>query len=236
MEIVLLGRPNVGKSSLLNALLGSDRAIVTARPGTTRDLIAETVQIDGIPVVLTDTAGLRPEPDEIERLGIERTRQRAAQADGLLIVLDRSALLDAEDEAILADAGDCPAIVVANKSDLPPAWSPSDHVWPRGRPVLETSALTAQGLDGLRSAIRALAGAPEMDVHAPILTLARHRDALERAAEAVALASASARLGAPADLVAVDIQAAVEHIGGITGEVTSDEILDRIFAEFCIGK
>src|SRR6185436_19066086 len=141
------GRPNVGKSSLLNALLQRQRALVTAIPGTTRDVIAESLDIGGIPVVLADTAGVRSEPDEIERLGIERTRQEAAGADLLLVVLDQSTPLTDDDHTVLASVGGTPHVIVANKSDLPPAW---DEAGTAERAAIRVSALSGAGLDDLR--------------------------------------------------------------------------------------
>jgi tRNA modification GTPase len=235
-HLVLVGRPNVGKSSLLNALLGRDRAIVTAVPGTTRDVLAESVEINGIPVVIADTAGLRAEAEGIERMGIQRARDEAAAADGVLLVLDGSAPLQADDHSALAASGGTPAIAVVNKRDLPPAWDPVVLDQLRGIPLVQVSALTRAGIADLQDAIARLLGAAEIDAHVPMVTLIRHRDALQRVGESLGLARNALAQRAPIDLVAVDIQIAVEHIGSVTGEITSEEVLDRIFSEFCIGK
>jgi len=236
IHLTLLGRPNVGKSSLLNRLLGRDRAIVAATPGTTRDVVIDSTDIEGVPVVVADTAGLRSNADEVERLGIERTHRQAASADALLVVLDRSAPLGADDAAIFATIGDTPALVALNKTDLGPLWRIAEAPFLAGRVVVETSALTGEGLPELRRAILTLAGGAAIDLQAPLLTLARHHDALARALDSLSLARTALLDGTPIDVTAVDIQAAVEHIGSITGEVTTEEVLDRIFREFCIGK
>lgn len=236
LRLVLVGRPNVGKSSLLNALSGIDRAIVTPVPGTTRDVITETLQIDGVPVTLADTAGLRSSAGEIESLGIDRALAEARHADAILLVLDRSEPLSADDLAAIAEIGSVPAVAVVNKADLPPAWDPSDLRAICGMASVAVSALTGEGLVDLRRAALALVGAEGVDPHAPVLTLARHHETLDRAHRAIQLAAESVRTGAAIDLIAVDIQTAVEHIGSITGEITNEEILDRIFREFCIGK
>lgn len=234
-RVALLGRPNAGKSSLLNALLGRERAIVTPIPGTTRDVIAESLEIDGVAVVLADTAGVRAHPDEVERLGIERARSEAAGADAVLLVLDRSQPLGGDDHSLLEETA-APGLVVVNKTDLAPAWDPGDLADPRRRPRVEISALTGAGLDALRGAIGSLVSGADVDPEAPVVTVLRHREALERARASLLLARQSLAGGTPIDVAAVDIQAAVEHIGSITGEVTTEEVLDRIFREFCVGK
>jgi len=234
VRLAIVGRPNVGKSSLLNALLGVERAIVTPAPGTTRDVVSDDLEIDGIPVVLADTAGLRASADPVEQLGIERARLEAARADAVLIVLDGSQPLGEDDRAALAEVGGTPSIRVVNKSDLPSAWSPGGEDVPA--PVVRVSALTGAGLAELRRAIVQLVGAGDLDPRAPIVTAVRQRDALARAREALDRALAALRGASTIDAAAVDIQAAVEHIGAITGEVTTEDILDRIFRDFCIGK
>jgi tRNA modification GTPase len=239
LRVALAGKPNVGKSSLLNALLGSDRAIVTEIAGTTRDTIEESADFHGIPVVLTDTAGLRDtgSVDPIERLGIHRAAAALRQAHVVVAVLDRSRALDEEDRSVLTSLQGSRFVVAANKIDLPPAWESEDLELPGGTPVVRVSAQQRLGLDPLRQAVVQLVeqnAAPPAD--APVLTNARHQAALQRSREALRLACASIDAQQPADLVAVDAQAALDEIGSITGAITSEDVLDRIFQEFCIGK
>jgi tRNA modification GTPase len=240
LRVAIIGKPNVGKSSLLNALLGEDRAIVTTVAGTTRDTIEETADFDGIPVVLSDTAGLR-EPtraDAVERLGMERTTATIAQAQLLLKVLDAAGPIEQEDLTVLNAAADIPHVVVLNKIDLPQRISEEDVLrLASGGPVLKVSATECQGLPALRQAVIGQffnRDGPAADT--PVLISIRHRDALQKALRSLALARESIADGRPADLVAVDVQDAIDHIGAITGQVTSEDILDRIFSEFCIGK
>jgi tRNA modification GTPase len=240
LRVAIIGKPNVGKSSLLNALLGEDRAIVTAVAGTTRDTIEETADFDGVPVVLSDTAGLRAAAgaDALERLGIERTTAKIAQAQLLLKVLDAAAPLEEEDLAVLNAGPGIPHVVVLNKIDLPQMISDQDVVrLAAGGPILDVSATERQGLPALRQAVIGQffnGDGPAAD--APVLTSVRHRDALQKALRSLALARESITDGRPADLVAVDVQDAIDHIGAITGQATSEDVLDRIFSEFCIGK
>lgn len=240
LPVAIIGKPNVGKSSLLNALLGEDRAIVTAVAGTTRDTIDETADFDGVPVVLSDTAGLRDaaRADAVERLGIERTTAKIVRAQLLLKVLDAAAPLEEEDLAVLNAGPGIPHVVVLNKVDLPQIVSDQDVVrLAAGGPILDVSATERQGLPALRQAVIGQffnGDGPAAD--APVLTSVRHRDALQKALRGLALARESIAEGRPADLVAVDVQDAIDHIGAITGQVTSEDVLDRIFSEFCIGK
>lgn len=238
VRVAIIGKPNVGKSSLLNALLGEERALVTPIAGTTRDAIEESADFEGIPVVLTDTAGLRQveHADPIERLGMQRTNGKIAQAQLVLSVVDASAPLDAEDLAVLEVARGLPAVLVLNKIDL------GVHVVDpggiaNGTPVVQVSATQRLGLTELRRAVvDRVAGGVQMEPHGPLLTNERHYAALTQAVESLRLARESVGSGQPADLVAVDVQDAIDHIGAITGIVTSEDVLDRIFSEFCIGK
>jgi tRNA modification GTPase len=232
LRVALSGRPNAGKSSLLNALVGAERAIVTPQPGTTRDVIEATVDIAGIPVTLIDTAGLRASGDVVEQLGVARAEDAAAGADLVLLVLD-TARPFAEQAALLGRAN---ALAVLNKCDLPSAWSAADEAAAaRVHRCLRVSATAGRGLDALRQAIVAHAGAQWAD-NVPPLTSVRQREALARVAASLAAADAARAAGLPPELVAVDLQAALEHIGSVTGAVTSDDVLDAVFAEFCIGK
>ena len=226
VTVVLAGAPNAGKSSLLNALLRSDRAIVTDTPGTTRDSIEESVTIRGIPVRLVDTAGLRDARDEAERLGVERARGHLAAAD---IVLDvRDATQPLRDQAVATGAR---RIVVWNKIDLAP--SP-----PLGRGEAAVSALTGQGIEDLESAIAdtALSGAPEITDDSATVTHARHLHALEAAAQAVTRAEQTLDAGMPLDFLSIEAQSALSSLGLITGQTAPQQIVDEIFHRFCIGK
>jgi tRNA modification GTPase len=237
-RVAIVGKPNVGKSSLLNALLGEDRAIVTAFPGTTRDTIEETADFDGIPVVLTDTAGLRDERtvDPVERIGMERTSATIDAADLILAVHDVSRPLDAEDRAVAAAARPFPNLVVLNKVDLPAVWRADDGATvTNGGRAVGVSAKHRTGLDALRGAIVGLLDTP-ISSAGPVLTNERHRDALDKALRGLELARQSICANQAADLVAVDVQDAIDRIGEITGAVTAEDVLDRIFQEFCLGK
>ena len=237
-RVAIVGRPNVGKSSLLNALLGEERAIVTAIAGTTRDVIEESVEIAGIPVVLSDTAGLRDDAgDEVERIGIERTGRALERADLVLLVLDGTSPLDAADHAALQASATAPRLIVVNKADLPSTLDDAEIAGVTALARVRVSAQNHAGLDQLRSAIAAAleAGLPAADTHA-VLTNARHRDALARAREALGAAAAGLAAAQPPDIVAVAVQDALDGIGVVTGAVTSEDVLDRVFSRFCLGK
>lgn len=237
----IIGRPNVGKSSLLNALLKTDRAIVTPIPGTTRDVLEEVLNIRGIPVRLLDTAGIRDTTDPVEQEGVRRSRAAQEQADLVLIVLDGSVPLTAEDQTLLEEArshADQKRLVVVNKTDLPgridPALLPSDGP---GWAMAQISVKTGDGLDDLRDRIRMLLIRPDFETRETVLvTHLRHQTALRRTHDAMAAALASVEAGLAGELIAMDLRAAIDALGEITGAVSTDDILDRIFKEFCIGK
>jgi tRNA modification GTPase len=233
LRVAITGPPNAGKSSLLNALLGIERAIVTPVPGTTRDVIEDSADFDGVPVVLSDTAGLREVGDTVERIGIERARAAAAGADVVLIVLDTTAPLAPQHRLLEAHAA---PLVVANKTDLRCIWSPAERAaLEAAHTVLPVSATERLGLDVLRAAVLQRAGDQWSD-NLPTLTSTRQRDGLAKVEQALAEALGGLRRGMPADLVAVDVQAALDHIATVTGAITSEDVLDAVFAEFCIGK
>jgi tRNA modification GTPase len=250
-RVALVGRPNVGKSSLLNALLRVERAIVTPIPGTTRDTLEETANLAGIPVVLIDTAGIRESADQVEQLGVERSRQALAGADLALLVLDAGETLGPEDLVIAELTRGRPTIVVWNKVDgrIPLTPQPPLPQGERGSrtqadldlPALasvETSAMTGAGIDGLVQAIAdaLLGGAPVAAGEAHLVSSPRHRDALGRAALHLRAVLASWEQGLPADLLAGDLTVALNALGEITGETVGDDLLDIVFARFCIGK
>ncbi|MGE4055179.1 MAG: tRNA uridine-5-carboxymethylaminomethyl(34) synthesis GTPase MnmE [Vicinamibacterales bacterium] len=229
LTVVILGRPNVGKSSLFNALVGVSRAIVTDVPGTTRDLITESVDINGLRVTLVDTAGLRADGDIVEREGMSRSRGAAAVADMTLLVFDGSRSLDAEDESQLADCG--AAIVVASKADLASAWSRGD--------AISVSARTGVGLEELRARI---VSALDRDVlhERPAITNVRHAALVERAWQAASRAKEAALAsngeGLSEEFVLADLQDARSALEEVTGRRTPDDVLAHVFARFCVGK
>jgi tRNA modification GTPase len=244
VRVAIVGRPNVGKSSLLNGLLRTSRAIVTDIPGTTRDTLEETLNLQGVPVVLVDTAGILVKTeDPIERLGIERSRAALAQADLAMLVLDASEPLTDADRAIAALAESKPAIVVLNKVDLLEAGTDTRHPAQDALGILSdtswvsVSALTGQGLAALEEAVvGAVFSGQATASEAPLVTSPRHKEALQRALDHVNAAQMAYNTGQLADLVSIDLSAAVNALGEITGQTASDEVLENIFGHFCVGK
>ena len=237
-RVALVGRPNVGKSSLLNALAGRERALVTAIAGTTRDVIEATIAVGGTPVVLMDTAGIRSTTDAVEALGIERTAAAVADAAAVVALFDRAAdLLDA-DRMVADVVRDVPTIAVLTKSDLPARLTRDDVATLLGSvPVVEVSAMTGAGLTALSDAVgTVLLGADRGADEEVVIFRVRHRDAARQAIEDLSRAERALRERAPLDLVADDLAAAAAALGGITGEISSEDVLDRVFADFCIGK
>ena len=237
---VIAGKPNTGKSSLLNRLLGENRAIVTAIPGTTRDFIEEEIAIRGVPVRLTDTAGIRDPADIIEREGIDRVRERLSSADAVILMFDGSAPLTAEDDAAIEKTAGRPVIPVINKSDLEQVID-AEQLRNRLAPAtpLSISAKTGDGIPALLDAVYALVAGqarepdPENDI---VITRVRHKTALEKTAAHLMQARESLAGGLSAEFVAFDIREALDSLGEITGMTSREDVLDRIFSTFCVGK
>jgi tRNA modification GTPase len=228
VRVVICGKPNVGKSSLLNALLRAPRAIVTDVAGTTRDLLEETANINGIPVNLVDTAGILAPRDKIEAEAVRRSRDSVAGADIVLLVLDRSVFMDDTDRQLIEETAGPRRICVWNKADLPPAGEANVS----GEQV-RVSALTGEGLDALRAAmVRVALDSDGLDGRGPVVNDVRHAEALCRASEALAEAAADH----PAEFTAEGIKAAVNALDAITGRHVDDDVIESIFSRFCIGK
>jgi tRNA modification GTPase len=239
IRAAIIGRPNAGKSSLLNQLLGRDRAIVSHIPGTTRDTIEETANIRGIPVVFIDTAGLRESHDEIEREGIRRSRETLAQAELILHVLDTSEPLTAEDEKHFTEFAGKKRIFVCNKTDLPRKLELESQFALRTphSAMVDSCCTSGQGIEPLKDAIKSLVWSGE--IKAEMLQVAinsRHQDALNRARAATRQAAAALAEEATLELVAMDLHLAVNAVGEIVGKTSTEDLLDSIFSTFCIGK
>lgn len=236
LKVALIGRPNVGKSSVFNRLLASDRAIVTEIPGTTRDSLSELLNIDGVPVLLTDTAGMRDSNDPVEYLGIERTRRAIADADLILFVLDGSQPPTDEDEAIFTDIAESKYLIVLNKSDL----ESFNELICAGigdtSKRLGLSAKTGEGLDALRAAIMEPFEGGSATESGFLITNARHFDLLRRSSDALRSSKSLVMQGASEDLILVGLYESLRYLGEITGETTPEDVLSQIFATFCIGK
>ncbi|MDD2572931.1 MAG: tRNA uridine-5-carboxymethylaminomethyl(34) synthesis GTPase MnmE [Bacillota bacterium] len=238
LKTAIIGKPNVGKSSLLNALLRENRAIVTEVPGTTRDVIEEYINLKGIPLRLMDTAGIRETDDLVESIGVEKTREYMENADLVLLMLDAARPLSQDDRKILDIIKDKRAIVLINKTDLEIKLNVEEitkkyHEWP----VIHMSLIKDMGLDVLEDTIYNLVfsdGITSGD--AVMVTRVRHADCLRRAKRSLEDAIKAMGNGLPIDLVSIDIKAALEALGEITGDNITEDIVDRIFEDFCIGK
>jgi len=239
IKVTFVGRPNVGKSSLFNSLLGHGRAIVTEVPGTTRDTITESIAMDSVPVVLTDTAGLRLSQDRIESIGIDKTKREAADSDLLIVVIDGAEPLTDDDRKVMTDIAGQPHIVAINKSDLPSfsLTRANDEVLSNDQhQIVSVSATTDGGLERLRTAILESFKNGDATTEGLLITNARHHDLLRCAVESVKASEALLKSRASEELILVGLHNALRFLGEITGETTSDEILGRIFSTFCIGK
>jgi tRNA modification GTPase len=250
LTLAIVGRPNVGKSSLFNRLVERERAIVTAQPGTTRDLVSETVAIGGIPVELVDTAGIRRALDEAESIGIKKSMEALADADLVLVVIDKTQPLSDEDRELLTQVEDRPVIVVENKSDLlglcgdgllarpsraePGRVSPAESRSPQRVP---TSALTGEGIPALRAAIlHHVAGDSSTQLETGFLTSVRHQKLVNDALTSLDAATNAVATRVPHEMLLLDLYGALRPLDEITGATTTDDILNLIFGTFCIGK
>lgn len=243
IRVAIVGRPNVGKSSLFNALLGTDRAIVTDIAGTTRDQLHEQFSVDGIPVSLIDTAGLRETTDTVEVIGVERSKRTMADADIVIAMLDVSEELASDDIEILEGASASASLVVANKIDKVASEdvaayirSVNERLNGRTSPVIATSAKTGEGLDELRHALIQPFAADGVNTEGFLVTDARHHDLLLRTADEIAHSIELLEQRASEELILVGLHNALRYLGQITGETTTEDMLTRIFSTFCIGK
>jgi tRNA modification GTPase len=235
-RVCICGRPNVGKSSLLNALLGQERVIVTAVPGTTRDVIEESLNVGGLPVVLWDTAGIRESTDEVEKLGVTLSLQHLEKADAAVAVLDGSVTLTEEDRYCLAKMANKKSLVVINKADLAQTCDIHEVRKIVGtQAMLLVSATRGDGIKELQISLRELLVGIEVEPRI-VLTNLRHKNALMRGGEALSSATSSLRENRPAECVAVDLNEAREAFEEIVGVIRNDDILERVFSSFCIGK
>jgi tRNA modification GTPase len=236
LRVTFAGRPNVGKSSIFNKLLASDRAIVTELPGTTRDSLSELTSIEGVPVLLTDTAGVRESTDKIEQLGIERTRRAIVDAELVVVVLDGSEPLTPEDEDVLAQVAESLHLLALNKSDLDTFSLNNAPVSSNAVQTVAVSARTGDGIKELRAAIMEPFTTHGAQDSGFLITNARHYDLLRRSVESLRSSETLLRARASEELLLVGLYDALRYLGEITGETTPDDVLSQIFATFCIGK
>jgi tRNA modification GTPase len=237
VSVLLLGRPNAGKSSLLNALSGSERAIVSDLPGTTRDLIEEGISLDGLPVKIIDAAGIRAHhADCVEREGVRRALDKLSVADLALFVVDGSVPLNPDDRSVVASIAAVPYFIVVTKSDLPRLADVSEFTGASGTVMVSTKNGT--GIDQLARMLYdyfVVLPDPTSDDHA-VLSNVRHRDVLMRAVQSLYQFLANSKAGLPVELLSLDLRGALSALGEVTGETSTDEVLDLIFSSFCIGK
>lgn len=235
-RVCIAGKPNVGKSSLLNALLGEERVIVTPIPGTTRDVIEESINLGGLPVILWDTAGIHEALDQVERIGVEFSLKRLEEAEAVMVVLDGSAPITSEDSFILEATKGKKGLVVINKNDLSHQIVMKQvQTLAEDKEVLLISAKSGKGLDDLKYRLRDLLLGTEAEPPI-VVTNMRHKAALEKAEESLAEAAVAVAKGLPPEIIAIDLQGAREELEEVIGVITNDNILERIFSQFCIGK
>ena len=237
IKTAIIGKPNAGKSSLLNAILKEDRAIVTEYEGTTRDTIEEFVNINGVPIKLIDTAGIRDTENEIEKIGIEKSKKLAKEADLSIVIIDSSKNIEKEDEEILKSVDCNKSIVVLNKSDLGSVVDKNIELLNRFKYIISISALKRDGINDLYDTINKMFNLNEINLDNEIvITNERHRNIIKKAITNVEKAEESLKNGMPIDIVAISIKDILSNLGEITGDEASEEIIDEIFARFCLGK
>ena len=238
LRISIIGKPNVGKSSLMNALLKENRAIVTAIPGTTRDTIEETLSIGGVPVIITDTAGIRDTEDEIEKIGIEKSKEAFNKADLVIFILDLSRKLDEEDYEIIKVIGDRKVICLLNKSDLNKELDVEElkEKLPKAA-FIEASMVEGEGVSDLENAIKDMVlGGQVSQKSSFVVTNVRHGSLLKEANRALLDAKESAEMREPLELIEIDVNQAYASLGLIIGEEVGDDIINEVFRRFCLGK
>lgn len=243
LKTVILGKPNVGKSSLLNAILGRERAIVTEIPGTTRDLIEEYVDLGGIPLKLIDTAGVRLTEDIVEKIGVERTKEVVKEADLVLLVLDAATGVTGNDELVwqlVREAG-VPLLILLNKIDLDKVMvdkkALADRFGEDGIDIIEISALTGYGLPELEAKVRLMVGMGEAKLDQEVLiSRLRHQASISKAIDHLKEFLRALKEGYPEDFLTIDLRAAWEALGEINGKTVGEDVIDKIFSEFCLGK
>ncbi|WP_217588430.1 tRNA uridine-5-carboxymethylaminomethyl(34) synthesis GTPase MnmE [Lentibacillus saliphilus] len=238
LATAIIGRPNVGKSSLLNALAQENKAIVTEIPGTTRDVIEEYVNVRGVPLKLVDTAGIRETEDIVEKIGVDRSRQALKQSDLILFVLNYNEALSPEDIQLLELIGDLDYVVIINKTDLPQKLD-LDHVkeLAGSHRIVETSLIDAKGIDQLEEAIADIFFSGRLDAgDMTYVSNMRHIQLLKKAKGALEDAMASLEMGMPLDIVQIDVTRTWEYLGEIIGDTASDSLIDQLFSQFCLGK
>ncbi|GAA0178224.1 tRNA uridine-5-carboxymethylaminomethyl(34) synthesis GTPase MnmE [Clostridium sediminicola] len=236
LNTVIVGKPNVGKSSLMNALLSEKRAIVTEIPGTTRDIIEEYINVDGIPIKIVDTAGIRETEDIVEKIGVEKSKEKINEADLIIFMLDTSRIIDEEDKEIIEYIKDKKYIVLLNKSDLENRFLYKGLEMLDNKKIIETSTITGKGLSELKSKIKELFFSGNIDVKTIMITNQRHKQALIRSRESLVASLDAIKNTLAIDLASIDIRDAWSYLGEITGESLKENIIDKIFQKFCIGK
>jgi tRNA modification GTPase len=233
LRVTIVGKPNVGKSSLFNRLLRQDRAIVTEIPGTTRDVLTEPISVNGVPLRISDTAGIRETQDRVEAIGVSKSLEMMSDSDVTIVVLDGSAPIGNEDQLILQKAQRQAHVVVLNKADLVPAFELSSN----GARIVRVSALTGAGLDTLEAALSAFITERRSDACDDfVLTSTRQNQALLRAIDGISAARTAVAKHVPHEMILLDLYAALSALNEMTGEVVTEDILEKIFSSFCIGK